>query len=463
MTCHAMLFAGSSLLLFGMVSQAEIKIVADRNPNETATAQFKFKNVPAPWRSDAGSRAKFTIVDGQRDRNGGDLDKLHDGRVPAEEDEPAANFFFNATTEGGRLLVELDRAIEIKQVNTYSWHSNTRGPQVYNLYATEGKADGFNAQPKKGTAPEKCGWRLVAKVDTRPKGGESGGQYGVCISDSDGSIGQYRFLLFDIFRTEEADPFGNTFYSEIDVIGKDDAEGPTPTAVALAAPYITHSPDGYCEISIDTAGAPDLKDWAEQKLAPALAEWYPKIVSMLPSEGFAPPKKFSVSIKPGNGVAATGGTRVTANSAWLKRELNGEAIGSLIHEEVHVIQQYGSARRNNPNATRTPGWVTEGIPDYIRWFKYEPQSHGADLTWVRARKNFTPRYDGSYRVSANFLDWVTEKHDKEIVKKLNTAARQSKYNEELWKNATGKTVQELGEEWKKDLQEKLATPAASPR
>ncbi len=33
--------------------------------------------------------------------------------------------------------------------------------------------------------------------------------------------------------------------------------------------------DGKCTISIDTVKAPELKDWAETKLAPALAEWHP--------------------------------------------------------------------------------------------------------------------------------------------------------------------------------------------
>src|SRR5207244_5303969 len=113
-------------------------------------------------------------------------------------------------------------------------------------------------------------------VDTRTKSGDGGGQYGVSISDSDGVLGKYRYLLFDMSRTENEDPFGNTFYSEITVIGKE-----------REAAFITHSSDGYCEISIDSSDAPELKDWAEHTLAPVLAEWYPKIAAMLPSDGYA--------------------------------------------------------------------------------------------------------------------------------------------------------------------------------
>ena len=173
-------FVGASIvLLFAVISHAEIQTVAEHNGNETATPEFKFKNVPPPSRNDAATTAKFTIVDGRSDPNGGDVESLRDGRVPIDEDQPSENFFFGAGTEGGRLLVDLGAIAEVRKVNTYSWHSNTRGPQVYRLYAADGNADDFDPQPKQGTSPENCGWKLVADVDTRPKEGEVGGQYGV--------------------------------------------------------------------------------------------------------------------------------------------------------------------------------------------------------------------------------------------------------------------------------------------
>ena len=125
---------------------------------------------------------------------------------------------FNAGTEGGRLALDLSSTINIKQVNTYSWHPNTRGPQVYKLFGSDGSGKDFSASPKKGTDPEKAGWKLIATIDTRPKTGEAGGQYGVSVADAAGAIGKYRYLLFDMSRTEADDEFGNTFYSEIDVI-----------------------------------------------------------------------------------------------------------------------------------------------------------------------------------------------------------------------------------------------------
>jgi len=456
---HRLLSSSLALLLAsGTVSLAAVKIVVGHLGNGEAAVGFKLPNVPPPSKNDAATSAKFLLVGGSQDSNGGDLDKLHDGKVPTEADQPGENFFFDAGTPGGRIVADLGSVREIKQVNTYSWHPGSRGPQVYKLYASDGTAGDFKAKPV-GVDPEKNGWKLVAQVDNR-RDGNNGGQYGVSISDSDDILGKYRYLLFDISRTEAEDDFGNTFYSEIDIVASGDASDST---AAAEPPLVVKSTDGYCEITIDTSGAPDLREWSEKKLAPLMAEWYPKIVKTLESDGFEAPKKFSIFIRPGNGVAATGGTRVTANSGWLKRELNREALGALLHEEVHVVQQYGGGRRNNPDAKRPPGWLVEGIPDYIRWFQYEPQSHGADVVYFARARNPKLNYDGLYRITGNFLNYVVEKYDKEktLITKVNAACRQGKYTDDIWKDLTGKQLAELNDEWKTDLQKQIKERAES--
>ena len=40
------------------------------------------------------------------------------------------------------------------------------------------------------------------------------------ITDASGNLGRFRYLMFDCYVTEVADDFGNTFYSEIDVVAK---------------------------------------------------------------------------------------------------------------------------------------------------------------------------------------------------------------------------------------------------
>jgi hypothetical protein len=235
-TSQTFIIGISTLLLSAVVSSAEIKITVGHNTGDDATTQFKFSNVPSPVADDAAAKAKFTIVSGDPDDNSADITCLNDGKLPTEEDEPDANFFFASDTQGGRIQVDLGSVIAIKQVNTYSWHPNTRGPQVYKLYASDGKADGFNAKPDNDVKPEKVGWKLIAKVDTRPKDGDGGGQYGVSISDSDGVIGKYRYLLFDCSPTEMDDANGNTFYSEIDVVGADDQKAAATTAKTASVP-----------------------------------------------------------------------------------------------------------------------------------------------------------------------------------------------------------------------------------
>jgi hypothetical protein len=204
--------------------EGDITVLVERIPNGDANDQWKFKNVPAMAKTNAATKAKFTLVSGEQDGNGAGLEALHDGKLPSGEDVPEENFFFNAGTDGGRIGIDLTNAIDIKQINSYSWHPNTRGPQVYKLYASDGTAEGFKARPETGD-PAKAGWKLLASVDTRPKGVEAGddygGQYGVSISSASGLAGHYRYLLFDCATTErDKDDFGNTFYSEITVIAK---------------------------------------------------------------------------------------------------------------------------------------------------------------------------------------------------------------------------------------------------
>ncbi len=214
------LFAIAVLLSFTLTASSQVKVTVDHNTGGAATGSFKFQNVPSPAKDDAAAKAKLTLVDGEIDPNGADLSVLTDGVLPTDEDQPEANFFFNAGTAGGRFRMDLGRVLEIVQVNTYSWHPNTRGPQLYKLYASDGTDPRFNAQPKRNVDPATCGWKLISTVSTLPKEGEGGGQYGVSITDNSGTLGRYRYLLFDCYATETADDYGNTFYSEIDVVAK---------------------------------------------------------------------------------------------------------------------------------------------------------------------------------------------------------------------------------------------------
>lgn len=199
---------------------ATCSVVVNHNPNDVATRDFKFKSVPSPVANDAAANAKLTLIGGEIDNGGAELHALVDGRLPTDEDEPAANLFFNAGSSGGRFTMDLGKAIDVAQINSYSWHSNSRGPQLYKLYAASGSEENLDLAPKRGIDPATRGWNFIATVSTLPQQGEEGGQYGVSVTDSSGTLGKYRYLLFDCYVTELYDNWGNTFYSEIDVIAK---------------------------------------------------------------------------------------------------------------------------------------------------------------------------------------------------------------------------------------------------
>jgi hypothetical protein len=210
---------------------------------------------------------------------------------------------------------------------------------------------------------------------------------------------------------------------------------------------------GNYKITIDTSETPDLCGWADQKLQPVVKEWYPKLVEMLPSEEYEAPTEVTIAVKKdAKGVAFASGNKITCAAEWFRKNLDGEAVGAVVHEMAHVVQNYGWGRRRNPDAKRTPGWIVEGIPDYIRWFLYEPQTKGAEIT---ERNLSRAKYDANYRITGNFIDWVVRTYDKDIVRKINAAARAGKYSDDLWKEYTGKTVQELGAEWKEMHEKRL--------
>ena len=188
------------------------------------------------------------------------------------------------------------------------------------------------------------------------------------------------------------------------------------------------------EFTVDVSDSPEMKEWAE-KAARLCERWYPRITEELKTDGYKPPRQVTMRITTTyNGVAMAGGGRITGSTKFFKA--HPDDLGAMVHETAHIIQRYRS--RNNP------GWLVEGVADYVRFFKFEPGKIGP----INAQR---ARYNASYRTTAAFLNYVAEKYDKALVLKLNKAMREGKYKEELFKELTGKTVQELDEEWRAAL------------
>ncbi len=184
------------------------------------------------------------------------------------------------------------------------------------------------------------------------------------------------------------------------------------------------------EFSVDVTDAPEMKEWAD-KVARLCERWYPRLNEELKSDGYKPATQIALTLKSSyNGVAMASGTRITGSVKFFKD--HPDDLGAMIHETCHVIQRYRG--RGNP------GWLVEGIADHVRFFVFEPGKAGP----VNPRR---AHYNGSYRTTASFLDYVSRKYDKQLVLKLNQRLREGKYQEDAFKELTSKTVQELDEEW----------------
>jgi hypothetical protein len=195
---------------------------------------------------------------------------------------------------------------------------------------------------------------------------------------------------------------------------------------------------------VDVSDAPEIKDWA-LRAARTCERAYPMINRELKSDGFKPPRHVHMRLTTHyRGVAAAGGTRIIGSAGYFKA--HPDDVGAMVHETAHVVQQY---RRGN-----NPSWLVEGVADYVRFFKYEPGKLGR-IDPQQAR------YNGSYRVTAAFLAYLTRKYDKDIVRRLNQRMREGTYKEEVFKEWTGKALQELGNEWRASLRERAGTRAGS--
>ena len=183
------------------------------------TAAFSFPTIPPPSRSDAADQSQgsavFRILSGQLKGRSGQAWLLADGVGQSRPDSPSESLLFQGPA-WGTLLVDLGRDVDVGMINSYSWHQHAKinehrelARQRYTVFGWVG-----NGSPDLGAAPEQEGWVRIARVNTdqffnvrdrldRPA------QQAVSTTSADGRLGQYRYLLFEIF--------GHTLFGEIDV------------------------------------------------------------------------------------------------------------------------------------------------------------------------------------------------------------------------------------------------------
>lgn len=105
-------------------------------------------------------------------------------------------------------------------------------------------------------------------------------------------------------------------------------------------------------------------------------------------------------------------------------------IDVATHEIMHIIENYQIG----------PGWVTEGIADYVR---HVYGLNNAATGWALTPPGPNSHYTKGYGDAARFFLWMERRVKAGIVKKLNTAMFTGVYTAQFWVNETGKNVDQL--------------------
>ncbi len=128
----------------------------------------------------------------------------------------------------------------------------------------------------------------------------------------------------------------------------------------------------------------------------------------------------------------TGSNTKSVSGPWITA--HPEDLGMMVHELTHLVQQY-------PDFRGKPGWLVEGIADYTRWWRYEPETPRPKIDPLKNK------YTDSSRVTAAFLAFLANKYDKGIVPKLDKTLREKTYTDAVWKEITGKDLDTLWNEF----------------
>lgn len=211
--------------------------------------------------------------------------------------------------------------------------------------------------------------------------------------------------------------------------------GPAQCQDTLFAPApfpAAKQPASAAVFSIDITEAADLQAWGGQ--AKVLCEkWYPVILTELGRENMPPAGALALNFrKTLDCPASCSGTTILVNAEYVRE--NPDDMGMIVHELVHVVQAY-------PGNKADMGWLVEGIADYIRFWKYEPQTRQAPIDPM------TASYRDGYRVAGAFIAWLVKEHDRAIVRKLDALLRKGECDDGAFQDLLGQDVNRLWEDF----------------
>ncbi len=198
-----------------------------------------------------------------------------------------------------------------------------------------------------------------------------------------------------------------------------------------------HKPYEPVSVNLNVSQVPKLEDWGIQAKN-LITIWSPRIARILDVGDY--PHNIDLTIqKSDEGIAYADSNAITVSSHWIEKY--PEDIGLIVHEAVHVVQLYPEFE---------PGWVTEGIADYIRWHSYEKKP----LDWFPIGEE-EKGYEAAYRITGGFFLWITNYKNEDFIKILNTAMKNGVYEQTLFFQNTGKDLDAL---WQEYIQYRMANP-----
>ncbi|RYG48147.1 hypothetical protein EON79_05355 [bacterium] len=188
------------------------------------------------------------------------------------------------------------------------------------------------------------------------------------------------------------------------------------------------------KVIVDTTDIPSLAPWAA-KAKVIVEQWYPYLTSMLATEDWKAPREIRLVFKKKiDAPAWAAGNEITFSGEWLTA--HPDDMGIVVHELTHIIQSYPGIEGDIDR-----GWLVEGIADYIRWWRYEPESPRSRVDPAKAK------YTDAYRTTAAFLAWTSAKYDRGLVMALDRAFRKRQDPVPEFKRLTGKDVDTLWAEY----------------
>lgn len=177
-------------------------------------------------------------------------------------------------------------------------------------------------------------------------------------------------------------------------------------------------------IQVDTSLSPQSEAWSRDAVK-MVEYWTPRIAFILDGDTARVPDSVRLVFRKLDGVAHAYAGEITISEGWIQK--NPQDSGLVLHEMVHVIQRYPPG---------VPGWVVEGITDYVRFVYNESQG-------LPTKADSIQHYMNSYRVTAAFFLWVEKKYHVNLIRPLHEAARTGKYDKAVFVRLTGKTIDEL--------------------